>query len=469
MNIFSKILIDIRPIRILLLGLAVVFSLNAGTVTFASKTFNTVIYGGEQAVTLAEFASKTNSKFTWVAEKKKAVLKYNGHDYVFTAMNRTVIVDKTAVHIPKLIGWDGVNLFIPVSMLKSIFNLKPSQLKPTDGVKIEKIILSGSDPTTIKILASGPVSCDVIENSASSVTLKLPVGSIPKSIVASGLIKEASLRNNNNHTTITLKMTKDVVVTPKGITNGIKVTFVSKAKTTTTPAVQVAASVAKKKLVIVIDPGHGGKDPGALGRKGTKEAAMALDVAKRLQALLKAQGHKVYMTRTSDKYVSLKSRTKFANSKKADLFISIHFNANNSNAPSGIETYFLGMHRLTYAKNVALRENASLKYDIGENAYDPNATLNDIIATLLTNRFQKESEELAAYIQQKSAAQTKFKDRGLNQAGFYVLKGCSMPAVLVECGFLTNPTEEKKIRQPAYRQKIASGVALGVQKYVNSL
>ncbi|TET22949.1 MAG: N-acetylmuramoyl-L-alanine amidase, partial [Candidatus Stahlbacteria bacterium] len=175
----------------------------------------------------------------------------------------------------------------------------------------------------------------------------------------------------------------------------------------------------------------------------------------------------VYMTRTTDKYVPLADRTKFANQKKADLFISIHFNANNSSSPSGFETYFLGMHRLEYAKNVALRENASLKYDIGEKAYNPDEVLNDIIAALLTNRFQRESEELAGYIQDASAAKTGFANRGLNQAGFYVLKGCSMPAVLVEGGFLTNPTEEAKIRQSTYRQRIAQGVAQGVSQYVN--
>jgi N-acetylmuramoyl-L-alanine amidase len=244
----------------------------------------------------------------------------------------------------------------------------------------------------------------------------------------------------------------------------VEVSFVSKSDAV------VVQPTAKKKLVIVIDPGHGGKDPGAIGKKyGTKEKTVALDTGLRLKKILQAQGHTVYMTRTTDKYVPLKDRTKFANTKKADLFISIHYNANNSTSPNGFETYFLGSHRLEYAKNVALRENASLKYDIGENAYDANATLNDIIATLLTNRFQKESEELAGYIQEAGVAKSGFKNRGLNQAGFYVLKGCSMPAVLLECGFLTNGTEENKIRQGSYRQKIAEGIAKGVSSYVSTL
>ncbi len=446
--------------RVFVLSLLVLFFLEAGTVTFAGKTLNTVTYNGRESVTLIEFAAKTSSRHAWVAAKKKGVLVYAGHTYVFTAANRTVVIDNQAgIHLPEPIGWDGVNLYIPVAMLKRIFSVSPSELKPSEDIKIEKIILSGSDPTTIQILASGPISCEVIENSATSVTLKLPVGSNVTQISPSGFVSSATLRNHNDQTTINLKLSRECTVSSKGIHNGIEVTF--------TPKAVVTQPKAKKKLVIVIDPGHGGKDPGAVSKKGTQEKALALDTSLRLKKLLEAQGHTVYMTRTTDKYVPLADRTKYANAKKADLFISIHYNANRSSSPSGFETYFLGMHRLEYAKNVALRENASLKYDIGENAYDPDAVLNDIIATLLTNRFQRESEELAGFIQDASAAKTGFANRGLNQAGFYVLKGCSMPAVLVEGGFLTNPTEEAKIRQSTYRQRIAQGIAQGVSDYVN--
>jgi N-acetylmuramoyl-L-alanine amidase len=451
--------------RVFVLSLLVLFFLEAGTVTFAGKTMNTVTYDGRESVTLAEFAAKTGSRHAWVAAKKKGVLVYAGHTYVFTAANRTVVIDNQAgIHLPEPIGWDGVNLYIPVGMLERIFSVTPSQLKPSEDIKIEKIILSGSDPTTIQILASGGIACDVVERSGTNVVLKVEAGSNVSQITPSGLVSSADIKNQNKKTTIDLKLSKEVKVTSKGIPNGIEVTF---ASTGTEAAVTQPA--AKKKLVIVIDPGHGGKDPGAIGKKGTHEKAMALDTSLRLKKLLEAQGHTVYMTRTTDKYVPLADRTKYANAKKADLFISIHYNANRSSSPHGFETYFLGMHRLEYAKNVALRENASLKYDIGENAYDPDAVLNDIIATLLTNRFQRESEELAGYIQDASAAKTGFANRGLNQAGFYVLKGCSMPAVLVEGGFLSNPGEEAKIRQSAYRQKVAEGIAQGVAKYIKTL
>lgn len=451
--------------KFILLILLAALVISAGTVNFGGKTLLTTTYGGTECVTLAKFAEGTVSRMVWVPEKKKAVLVYNSHTYVFTANNRTVVVDNTAgIHLPQPVAWDGVNLYIPVSVLSRIFNVQPSELKPAEEIKIEKIILSGSDPTRIQILASGPISCDVIERSGSSVTLKVPVRSEIKEIAPKGLVKTAALSNGNDKTTIDLKFSRDVEVSSKGIANGVEVSFVSKSD------VVVVQPTAKKKMVIVIDPGHGGKDPGAIGRKyGTREKTVALDTGLRLKKLLEAQGHTVYMTRTTDKYVPLQDRTKYANGKKADLFISIHYNANNSSSPNGFETYFLGSHRLEYAKNVALRENASLKYDIGENAYDANATLNDIIATLLTNRFQKESEELAGYIQEAGVAKTGFKNRGLNQAGFYVLKGCSMPAVLLECGFLTNSTEENKIRQSSYRQKIAEGIAKGVSSYVSSL
>lgn len=450
--------------RMLPFFFSLVFVLNAGTITFAGKQMTTVVFSGRESVTLAEFASKTGSRYSWVPDKKKAVIDYNSHSYVLTADNRTVVVDNNAgIHLPEPVGWDGTNLYIPVSVLSRLFNVSPSHLNPPQDVKIEKIYLSGADPTSIQIVASGPISCDVIENSASSVTLKIPVGSKIKSVPPSGLVSAAVLRNNENKTTIELKLSKNCNVSSKGIPNGVEIIFASQAAT------QVKPAAASQKLTIVIDPGHGGKDPGAIGTKGTKEAAMNLDVATRLKTLLEAQGHTVILTRTTDTYVSLDGRTKFANQKKADLFISIHFNANNSSTINGFETYFLGMHRLEYAKNVALAENAALKYDIEHKAYNPDAVLNDIIGSLLTNTFQKQSETLAGFIQEKSSAATSFSNRGINQAGFYVLKGCSMPSVLVECGFLTNPTEEAKIRQPDYRQKIAQGIAGGVSEYVKGL
>ncbi|MBD3286091.1 hypothetical protein GF338_07110 [candidate division WOR-3 bacterium] len=438
--------------------------LNAGTVSFAGKTLSTITFAGQESVTIAEFTSKTGAKWAWVPEKKKAVLVYAERRYILTANNRTVVVDGGGIHLPAEIGWDGTHIYIPVSVLDLMFNTRPSDVQPAEETEIEKIYISGAGPTTFKVVASGPISCEVVEKSSTAVTLKIPVGSAVKTINASGLVSTASLQNSNKRTTIDLKLAKPCKVSSKGITNGVEITFtpVAGQATVTQPA-------AKKKLVIVVDPGHGGRDPGAIGKKGTKESAMVLDACKRLKKLLEAQGHTVLLTRDEDKHVPLADRTKFANQKKADLFISVHFNANNSSSPHGFETYFLGSHRLEYAKNVALRENASLKYDIGEKAYNPDEVLNDIIATLLTNRFQKESEELAGYIQDASVAKTGFSDRGLNQAGFYVLKGCSMPAVLVEGGFLSNPSEEAKIRESSYRQKVAEGIAGGVAKYVNTL
>ncbi len=455
--------------RIAVLVSVGVLILKAGTVTFAGVQMNTLSYNGKESVTISEFASKTGSKYNWIPEKKKAGLSYNGKNYIFTAANRTVVIGQGAIHLPDPIGWDGTNLYIPVRLLGRIFNASPSQVTPSNEIKIEKIELSGTDPTTLRILAAGPISCDVIENSLTSVTLKFPMGSKIKTITPLGLVSEAVLSNNNNKTTINLKLSKNSSVSSKGIPNGVEVTFASQAQTVVQPVTLVTPATPKRKLLIVIDPGHGGKDPGAIGTRGTKEAAMNLDVATRLKSLLEAQGHTVVMTRTSDLYVSLDGRTKFANQKKADLFISIHFNANNSSSINGFESYFLGMHRLEYAKSVALAENSALKYDIEHKAYNPDAVLNDIIGSLLTNSFQKQSETLAGYVQETSSSSSGFANRGVNQAGFYVLKGCSMPSVLIECGFLTNPTEEAKIRQPDYRQRIAKGIAGGVATYVQNL
>jgi hypothetical protein len=127
--------------------------LRAGSVSFAGKVFNTALYDGRESVSIAEFAAKTGSKYAWVEEKKKGVLVYANRNYVFTAANRTVRIDEGAIHIPEPIGWDGQTLYIPVKMLDKIFNVSPSQIKPSEDIKIEKIILTGSNPTKLQIVA----------------------------------------------------------------------------------------------------------------------------------------------------------------------------------------------------------------------------------------------------------------------------------------------------------------------------
>jgi N-acetylmuramoyl-L-alanine amidase len=221
-----------------------------------------------------------------------------------------------------------------------------------------------------------------------------------------------------------------------------------------------------KNKVIVIDPGHGGKDPGAIGYRRYREKVVVLKIAKELNKILKSRGYKVYMTRDRDKFVKLRNRTKFANKKNADIFISIHANAvstKNAKKVHGIECYFLAKSRSNRAKSVAEKENSA---DLSEmNFYGKESFLN----TLNSHNIVA-SNKLAIDLQRGALAMLKksyknVHDAGVREGPFWVLVGAQMPSVLVEVGFITHPTEARRLVKSKYQKTLALGLANGVERY----
>jgi len=231
--------------------------------------------------------------------------------------------------------------------------------------------------------------------------------------------------------------------------------------------VSLARQLGLNVRTIVIDPGHGGKDPGCRSKSGAKEKDIVLRLAKILAKKIKKElGCKVYLTRTSDVFLSLEQRTAIANMKKADLFISLHVNAHKSSKVRGVETYFLNIATDERSVVVAARENATSEKNISD--------LQTILNDLMLNTKIQESSRLAHEVQKGmvsyvSNSYRKPRDLGVKQAPFYVLIGAQMPAVLVETGFLTNPTEGKKLLTGGYRSCIAEGISGGIKSYVNSI
>jgi N-acetylmuramoyl-L-alanine amidase len=218
---------------------------------------------------------------------------------------------------------------------------------------------------------------------------------------------------------------------------------------------------------VVLDPGHGGKDPGCVGKSGLREKKIVLDVATRLKKILESKENlEVIMTRESDIFLDPESRTVIANQKQADLFISIHANANRSRKLSGIESFYLNFSHDPSVIETAARENATSTKNISE--------MRDIIEKIVQNSKIVESKELAESIQNslvKNLSQNYSNVRSLGVKGgpFWVLIGGEMPSVLVEISHLSNPTEEKRLQSPQYRQRVAQGIYEGIIEYVNSL
>ena len=216
---------------------------------------------------------------------------------------------------------------------------------------------------------------------------------------------------------------------------------------------------------VVIDAGHGGHDPGTIGR-GLQEKDVVLDVALRLERLVRQElGTEVILTRSTDVFVPLEERTAIANSKGADLFVSIHANASRNPRARGIETYFLNFARSPHAESVAARENAI-----------STATLEDLqnlVKAIALNSKIDESRDLAASIQESMVnavrEQHAVPDRGVHTAPLYVLIGANMPAVLAELAFVTNPDDEKRLRTPQYREVLARSLLGGLRGYLEAL
>jgi N-acetylmuramoyl-L-alanine amidase len=219
---------------------------------------------------------------------------------------------------------------------------------------------------------------------------------------------------------------------------------------------------------IVVDPGHGGKDPGALGYlKGVREKDITLSISKKVSKKLQEQlGYEVLMTRSRDVYLTLEERTAFANTKNADLFISIHTNAHRNRDAYGMETYFLNLATDDDAIRVAAMENATSAKNISD--------LQTILSDLMQNAKINESSRLAASVQTAMYGKLKgkyksVKNLGVKQAPFYVLLGAQMPAILVETSFISNPRECKRLVDPRYQDHLADAIVAGVQRYIREM
>jgi N-acetylmuramoyl-L-alanine amidase len=233
---------------------------------------------------------------------------------------------------------------------------------------------------------------------------------------------------------------------------------------------KIAPSALAKQLAlgvsrIVIDPGHGGRDYGAPGYyKGVHEKKIALALAKKLASKIRSElSCEVILTRQKDKYLTLEERTAIANTKNADLFISIHTNSAKDRRAYGVETYFLNLATDDEAIRVAAFENATSEKNISD--------LQTILTDLMQNAKINESSRLAAHVQGElfqhmKRSYSKIKNKGVKQAPFYVLLGAQMPAILIETSFISNSRECKRLTDINYQNKLCDGIVKGIRAYI---
>ena len=232
------------------------------------------------------------------------------------------------------------------------------------------------------------------------------------------------------------------------------------------PLLQSGAVSSQKFREIVLDPGHGGKDPGARGKLGTQEKTIVLDIAQRLRRNLEKNGIKIIMTRTKDDFVTLEKRTEIASQRRADLFVSIHANASRFKNARGVEIYYLRELDFTEKNEDQVKENKRnlfKLYSIDRNSSD----VENIVSDLIYNYKRAESQALASFVTKKTSGTMNALNRGSKTAGFFVLRNTLIPAILVEVGFLSNLSEERQLKSPTYRQKIADGLSRSILEYAH--
>lgn len=246
-----------------------------------------------------------------------------------------------------------------------------------------------------------------------------------------------------------------------------KSTYKPKSSPSTGDVDSLRQALGLKIRTVVIDPGHGGHDPGAIGPKGVKEKDINLKIAKELKKILDRDGKSigidnVYLTRSTDRFIPLEERTAIAKKRNADLFISIHCNASKNRKAVGSESYILSFTKNQRSLEVAARENATTKKRVSD--------LDDILKKYLLSSKIDESEKFANYVQNAIYSEvapkySSFKNKGVKKAPFIVLIGADIPSILVETSFISNPTEEKRLNSSKYRARIAQGIFDGIKLY----
>lgn len=423
-------------------------------------------------------------------ERQKIVLYIGDHRVKVSALTSFIIVDQRIYHMPTLAILREGEIYLPAT---AFFNILRTSIFPGMTYDPLKRVLY------IDLLDFNVTGLS-IEQKANGTILRL----VTKKRFPDGYIS-AFLHNNGwfyltikdalvDTTEIRKTATRGVVerITSQQFEESAQLAFKLRSKivghevfqSTDPPSIVVtlrtpyALSAERLRDVrdrwrldtVILDAGHGGKDGGTVGRYKTKEKDISLDIVKRIGLSLERNTHiKVVYTRDEDVFVPLWKRTKIANESNGKLFVSIHLNSNPNRSVKGFETYLLRPGKTDDAIEVAARENAVIKLE--ESANKPYSDLtgeNLIMATMAQSMFMKESEDLAAIIQEELAKQINTVNRGVKQAGFQVLVGASMPNVLIEAGFLSNPTEEKKLRQPAYRQRIATAIYYAILRFRES-
>lgn len=440
-------------------------------------------------VALHDLAEILNTKTYFSNKARKAILYLPDEKITVTAFSPFVILGERVLQMPISCEYKDGDIWVPVRffvpILKEVKNLTNAQFASngTDvdlpasnanlfGVQIDE----KANGTLIRVLTGKTFDKSNISTRYSRNWLYLDVlnGRIDTKTfqirLEKGLVKKIVPLQLDQLAQVSFQLSRDISDLKLELTqrpNEIWISIPANDRLSPDFIEKLNADKEKWRIdKIIIDPGHGGKDPGAIGPSGVKEKDVVLAIAKKLRDLLKKKlDATVVMTRDSDVFVPLTERTKFANREQGKLFLSIHANANRNRHVNGLTTYFLGQARSEEALEIAQLENSVIKYETDKGAYSRLTDESFILASMAQNDYNKESQDFAAMVQDEVSDLMDMKDRGVKQAGFYVLVGASMPNILIETAFISNRNEERMLNSSRQQSKIAEAIFRSVKKF----
>ncbi len=453
-----------------------------------STNLNCRVEGNLYYVPVRKLADVLEARTYYNNLAKKLVLYLWNHKIKVTALNPFIVIDSNVYQMPVATLYDQSGIWVPVQSFVELVGKYYSQEFQFDPKNLQLNILQEThniariqveekvNGTLIRIMTLKKFNSSNIATRISQKWLYVDIygGTVDTTRLRmspkTGVVRRVIPLQFEESTQLSFQLTRHIDKKDVSLQIGDREILVSIRTSKKIPKnILLDLENERKKWKIdkiIIDPGHGGKDPGAIGRHGLKEKDVVLDIGLRLRRLLQKRMHvKVLMTRSTDRFVELRERSAFANRNGGKLFISIHANSNPRRSVKGFTTYCLGPARSDEDRAIAREENSVIKYEDSWAGYGDLTNENFILLSIAQNSFNQESQDLAAMIQKSARKYLHTLDRGVRQAGYLVLVGTTMPKVLVETGFISNSKEEKLLRSGKYRQKVAEAIYEGVRNF----
>ena len=446
-----------------------------------------VTHEGRRYVELPRVAEALKTRLDGNATSTRAHLRTPGHVVTFTRNWAEIIVDGVAVVLDAPVRVSRGVWLVPETFIARVMpRLAPRAPASAAAVPVTPDLASRAPAATVRLqdvrFRSYPTFTRVVVETSGALTYRIERGALGESRVRlERLVGDARVDEVHDGFVDQIELQRAgrdavLLVTFEGQAGGVNASqladpprLVLDFARPDAPAPRERRESAAPLRVMVLDAGHGGHDPGATGPTGLTEKELVLDVTLRARRLVEERlGIKVLLSRDGDHFVTLRDRTSYANRERADVFVSIHANAHRQAASEGVEIYFLSSEATdNAARQVAALENSVTQLEKPTPAQRGGRTdiLKSILWDLAQSEFQAESSHLAETVLDSMTRSLRIPNRGVKQAGFYVLGGAAMPAILVEIGFVTNPKEEKKLRDARYRDEIARAIVEGLSEY----